>query len=171
MSKNYDSNEAVGKGIEADIEMLRALAKEKGLDKQGGRILQVLGTNNEEDAFVNEKNLLKYLQYLKLKVKFPCELTGIEDLGCFGWEEFYLLGPGNKHEYEKLKNENPSFKDVYELLGFLDEIDRDASILVHVKRISDGKEFNLPLVDLKSVDKKSKNSQTLHDYSVWHVNY
>jgi hypothetical protein len=36
--------------------------------------------------------------------------------------------------------------------------------------ISDKKKFVLPLADLKSTDRKSKNYQLLDDYSVWFVN-
>ena len=40
----------------------------------------------------------------KKNLQFPLEVTGIED---FDWEEFYILGPGEKKEYERLKKHNP----------------------------------------------------------------
>jgi hypothetical protein len=43
-----------------------------------------------------------YKEYLDQNLSYPIELTGIDD---FNWEEFNLLGPGSKKEYEKLKNQ------------------------------------------------------------------
>ena len=86
------------------------------------------------------------------------------------WEEFYILGPGSKKEYEKLKKTNPSYTDRFELIRFEDETDLDEGILVTVKRISDQKEFIIPLRDLEVVDKKSDNYRTIDDYAVWAVN-
>ncbi len=34
----------------------------------------------------------------------------------FQWEEFYVVGPGAKNQYEKLKRTQPSYKDRYDLL-------------------------------------------------------
>lgn len=171
MSENHDDNWASFKKEQFDIEVLRGLEKAKGRDKQSDRILELLGVKDEKEALATKQNLAIYLQYLKSNLKLPCKVTGIEDLGCFGWEEYYTIGPGEKNEYEKLKKENPSFRDEYDLLKIHDEIDEAAGILVKVKRISDSKEFTLPLVDLKAVETESKNSQILDDYSVWHVNY
>ena len=54
---------------------------------------------------------------------------------------------------------------------FVDGIDDEYDgIFVYVQRISDKKKFVLPLADLKSTDRKSKNCQLLDDYSVWFVN-
>jgi hypothetical protein len=60
------------------------------------------------------------LHYLKENIELPCILTGIED---FPWEEKYVFGYGNKKEYEKLKKENPSFKDKFEILDFIEDED------------------------------------------------
>jgi hypothetical protein len=79
-------------------------------DEQDNRIATILGT---EEAEVDEKTLNTYLKYLKEKIEFPCRLTGIED---FSWEEFYVLGPGSKKAYEKLKKKNPSYTDTFELI-------------------------------------------------------
>ncbi len=51
------------------------------------------------------ESLEYYREYLTNNISFPFEVTGIED---FDWEEFYVLGPGSKSEYEKLKKTNPS---------------------------------------------------------------
>ena len=105
---------------------------------------------------VNDENLEKYFQYLNKNIAFPCIVTGIED---FRWEEFYVLGPGDKDEYEELKKTQPSYTDHYRILSFDDHYDED-----------NGK-FTLPLEDLEAVDKTSINYQILDDYSVWFVNY
>jgi hypothetical protein len=116
---------------------------------------------------VNEKTLKKYLEYLNLKLSLPCAVTGRED---FEWEEFCVLGPGDKNEYKRLKRNRPSYTDEFEILNFLDEPDDFHGILVRVRRPSDRKQFDLPLESLKTL-KKDNNAQLLDDYSVWFVNY
>jgi hypothetical protein len=134
------------------------------LDKQDKRIKQILGRFDME---VSEDSSLKYMDYLKRNIEFPCQLTGIED---FPWEEYYVFGPGSKKEYEKLKKKQPSYKDTFNLVGFENELDENNDILVKVERLSDKKKFILSLADLKSSDGESKNYQLLDDYSVWFVN-
>ncbi len=134
------------------------------LDKQDKRIKQILGRFDME---VSEDSSLKYMDYLKRNIEFPCQLTGIED---FPWEEYYVFGPGSKKEYEKLKKKQPSYKDTFNLVGFENELDENNDILVKVERLSDKKKFILSLADLKSSDGESKNYQLLDDYLVWFVN-
>ncbi len=141
------------------------------MDSQEVRIAQILANGDIDNEEMQEKSpetIKKYLRYLKEKIEFPCIVTGIED---FPWEERYILGPGNKKEYEKLKKDNPSYKDKFEILNFYENEDYDEQIMVRVKRLSDKKEFVLELDYLEVVDKKSPNYQVLDDYSVWHVNY
>ncbi len=134
-------------------------------DKQEKRIMAILGTKKYD---VTPTTLKKYLKYLKKHVEFPCQLTGIED---FEWEEFYVLGPGDKMEYEELKEIQPSYKDKFSLLDFVDNLDDwEEGILVAVRREWDLKKFVLPLADLKAINKKSRNYRLLDDYSVWFVN-
>ncbi|MDO9123976.1 MAG: calcium-binding protein [Deltaproteobacteria bacterium] len=134
-------------------------------EKQEKRIIAILGTKKLD---VTRKTLKTYLEYLKKHVEILCQLTGIED---FEWEERYVFGFGSKKEYEKLKKTQPSYKDKFNLIKFLDDIDDEYDgIFVHVQRISDERKFVLPLSDLKSTDRKSKNYQLLDDYSVWFVN-
>lgn len=73
-------------------------------DIQLERILAILEVNSEKKAKVDEQSLYKYLGYIKNNIVFPCIATGIED---FEWEEFYVLGPGDKKEYKKLKKDQP----------------------------------------------------------------
>ncbi len=134
------------------------------IDKQDERISSIFGG---EIPNVAEESLATYLAYLKEPLELPCELTGIED---FDWEEYYVIGPGNQKEYEKLKKTKPSYTDKYDLLSLADEVDEWVGILVNVKRVSDKKKFTLPLAELKATDERSKNYQLLDDYSVWFVN-
>ncbi|MBW2449100.1 MAG: hypothetical protein JRE92_01565 [Deltaproteobacteria bacterium] len=142
------------------------------MDTQEERIALILAdgdVDNEEKQEKSTGTIAKYLHYLKENIELPCIVTGIED---FPWEEKYVFGYGNKKEYEKLKKENPSYKDKFEILDFIEDEDyNDEQIFVSVKRLSDQKEFILELDYLKAVDKKSKNYQLLDDYSVWYVNY
>jgi hypothetical protein len=134
------------------------------LDEQDKRIEQIFG---RFDVGVSKKTCLKYMDYLKQNIEFPCQLTGIED---FSWEEFYVFGPGNKKEYEKLKREQASYTDTFNLISFEKNVDKNRGILVKVERLSDKKKFLLSLADLESTEEESKNYQLLDDYSVWFVN-
>jgi hypothetical protein len=141
------------------------------MDIQENRIAQILADgdiDNEEMQEKTSETIAKYLHYLKKNIEFPCIVTGLED---FPWEEKYIFGQGNKKEYEKLKKDNPSYKDKFEILDLFEDEDYDEQIVVNVKRLSDQREFILELDYLKAVDKKSKNYQLLDDYSVWYVNY
>jgi len=133
----------------------------KDADKRTAQILAA------EDNSVNEENHLKYLEYLKVAVKTPCTLTGIED---FDWEEPFLFGKGKKTEYNKLRETNPSYQDEFELISFADEIDEKKGVMANVKRTSDEKEFSLPLWDLKTADLKYPNYLIISDYSAWMTN-
>ena len=136
------------------------------LDKPMVRIAKIFDKN--EPPEVSEGALKKYLGYLKKNLELPCNLTGIED---FEWEEFYIIGPGSKKEHEELRKTQASYLDTFELVGFEGEIDVEYGIFVNVRRLSDKKDFLLPLADLKAMGKKSKNYQLLDDYSVWFVNF
>lgn len=134
------------------------------LDEQDRRIEKILG---QFDMEVSEESSLKYMDYLKQNIEFPCHLTGIED---FPWEEYYIFGPGNKKKYEKLKKKQPSYTDIFNLISIKNDLDENYGILVEVERLSDKKKFILPLADLKSADADSINYQLLDDFSVWFVN-
>jgi hypothetical protein len=147
------------------------IVQKSSVDEQFQRIFSILGVSDEDDAVVNMENLQKYLEYLKANIETPYIVTGIEDMGCFGWEEYYNLGPGSQRKYNKLKKKYPSFTDEYTLLGFHDDFDEEEGLYVDVQRISDKKKFSLTLADLEGVDKISKNAQLIHDHSVWFVNF
>jgi len=79
------------------------------MDEQDKRIKRILGPECERKP----QTILKYLDYLRKALKFPCRLTGLED---FPWEEPYILGGWDQKEYEELKKDNPSYTDEFELI-------------------------------------------------------
>ena len=137
-------------------------------DKQEKRIAEVF--SGSEVPSVSDDTLATYLDYLKKNVELPCRITGIEDMGYFGWEEYYNFGPGSKREHKRLRKTKASFMDTFELLDFNDDV-YGAGIVVNVKRVSDKRKFVIPLADLEAEDEKSRNYQVLNDYVVWFVNY
>jgi len=138
------------------------------LEEHEKRICSIFKTNKTPK--VNGRSLSTYKNYLKININHPCHVTGIEDMGCFGWEEPYALGLWDENEYKEMKKTQASYTDVYDLIRFNDKIDRELGIMVRVKRLSDSKIFTLPLSDLEANDEKSKNYELLNDYSVWFVN-
>jgi hypothetical protein len=134
------------------------------MDEQDKRIEKILGISCER----SKQNTITYLQHLRKEIKFPCKLTGVED---FPWEEPYILGGWDKKEYEKLKKDNPSYTDEYELLELLEPTNNDGDIIAKVKRATDRKVFKIGLSWLECVDSKHEDYKLLEDYSVWYVNY
>jgi hypothetical protein len=116
---------------------------------------------------VSKESLESYRSYIQKNIAFPCELTGRED---FDWEEIYVFGPGDKNEYAELKKTRPSYTDIYTFMSFDDQIEERDGLMVKVKRISDYKQFVLPLADLKVTEANSPNHQLVHDYAAWFVN-
>jgi hypothetical protein len=100
-------------------------------------------------------------------------VTGIED---FRWEAYYVIGPGDPKEHESLRNNQPSYKDTFELLAIEKDVFSEwmmfhgEDLAGHVRRKTDGKEFHLGLAEIEVVDKNSRNYQLLDDYAVWFVN-
>ena len=91
-------------------------------------------------------------------------------MGYFGWEERFEFGYGSKAEYKRLRQEQGSYHDKYELRAF-DAWVEDWDILVNVYRIPHHKNFTIPLSELQAVGKASRNFQLLNDYTVWFVNW
>ena len=139
------------------------------LDKQDQRIADILGTKDVPD--VTDETLEMYLDYLKQHLDMPCQVTGIEDMGCFAWEEYYTFGPGSERKYAKLKKKRASYTDTFELLSCDDDYDEDYGLVVNVRRISDKKTFALTLSDLEATDEQSKHHELLDDFSTWFVNW
>lgn len=135
------------------------------LDEFEHKVQKILNVKNID---VSEKSLKKYLEFLKKNIKMPCNLTGQEE---FVWEEEFVFGRGNKKEYEKLKKIRPSYSDVFKLLRFEDLISEEVGILVEVQRVSDGKNFTLPVADLEATEENSPNRDLFDDYAIWFFNY
>lgn len=133
---------------------------------QEARIKKVFPEGVDEEKC--EETIKIYKEYLEKNLEFPVTLTGIED---FNWEEFYIFNPQFNDEYKELKKTQPSYTDTYQLIKIPDKIDEYCGLYAKVRRISDKKIFELPLADLKEVNKKSENYQILDDYAVWVVNY
>ena len=137
-------------------------------EQQDRRIADIFGTHTVPK--VTEETLAIYLGYLKYHLEVPCQLTGIESLGCFAWEASYIFGRRRPKEYAQRKKQQPSYTDTYAFLSFEDAYDPYDGLAVTVKRVSDGKRFVLPLAHLKATEKPSNNDQLLDDYVVWFVN-
>lgn len=139
-------------------------------DAQDIRIEAIIG---DDDEISFDDCVDKFYNHFKASLQLPCDVTGIE---AFRWEDRYVIGPGNPKEYERLRKNQPSYKDIFELLS----IERDMisewmlyggeDLACQVRRKSDGKKFYLGLAEIKALDKKSVNYQLLDDYAVWFVN-
>lgn len=137
--------------------------------EQEQRIFTVIGNDDVEPGAA----LQLWYRHLVSSLRLPFEVTGIED---FQWEEFYVVGPGNKTEYQKLRKSRPSYRDLFELNAIDVDSDSEWSMLsddlkAHVRRNSDRKRFILGLSELRATNEKSHDYRLLHDYSVWHANY
>ena len=148
-------------------DVLRRASLER--EQQDQRLADIFGTQTVPK--VTEETLALYLNYIKQHLEVPCQLTGIESLGCFAWEASYIFGRRRPKEYAQRKKKEPSYTDIYTFLSFEDAYDPYDGLAVKVKRVSDSKRFVLPLAHLKAREKPSKNAQLLDDYVVWFVNY
>jgi len=115
---------------------------------------------------VSVKYLQTYRKYLINQLSPGVALKGRED---FLWEEYYLIGPGEKSEYEFLKQSNPSYKDDFILLKILSKT-TEKDLIALVKRISDDKKFQIGLSWLTTRSRRDKDFQLLDDFASWVVN-
>ena len=130
--------------------------------------LKMIVEKDGKVARVSRENFSIYQKYLEDNIELPCLVTGHED---FPWEEKYVFGYGSQKEYEELKKTNPSYTDTYELIEFKTRTEKSYNIHVKVRRVSDKKQFVLPLDDLEPVDKTHKNMELISDYSSWFANW
>jgi hypothetical protein len=140
-------------------------------DDQEKRIETIIGANEDDVSFEEARN--RFFQYLCQNLQLPCDVTGIED---FKWEERYVFGGWDQDEYKKLKKNQPSYEDTFQLLAIHQDIYSEwmlfqgDDLTAKVRRKSDNKEFYLGLAELKAIKKGTKNARLLDDYAVWLVN-
>ncbi len=126
-------------------------------DAQQARIDAIFG-NDEELSF--EHAIERFYQYLIQSLQLPCNVSGIED---FRWEAYYVLGPGDEAEYEKLCKTQPSYPDTFELLSIEKEMFSEwmlfhtEDLAARVRRQSDGVEFYLGLAEIEAVERGTGN--------------
>ena len=68
-----------------------------GREQQDQRLADIFGRQTVPK--VTTETLASYLDYLKQHLEFPCQLTGIESLGCFAWEASYMASPKNRRNF------------------------------------------------------------------------
>ncbi len=129
------------------------------------RIAAILSDNDLE---VTEEKQDIYFDYLQKHIQKGVMLTGSEP---FPWEERYLFGGGSNKEHENLKKTQASSSDKFELIELMDDIDEEYGIIAKVRRVTDKKQFELPLWDLGCTDENSKEYELISDYSFWMTNY
>src|SRR5436189_2338307 len=122
----------------ADI-LRRATLERNNQDK---RLADIFGTQTVPK--VTEETLAIYLDYLKQHLEVPCQLTGIESLGCFAWEASYIFGRKRPKEYAQRKKKEPSYTDIYTFLSVEEEYDSSDGLAGKVKRMSNNKRIVLP---------------------------
>jgi hypothetical protein len=123
--------------------------------------------NVDEVPEVGMESLQQYREYLLRHFDKETLLTGRED---FLWEEFYLLGPGDKTEYEELKKSRASYTDTFILLDLPKKTIGNHDLIARVKRLSDGKKFDIGLSWLTTKKKRTGKYQLLDDFATWIVN-
>ena len=130
------------------------------------RIAKVFG--NDEIPMVDKETLLKYRQHVLHNIDRMAVIVGRED---FPWEEKYVFGGGSLVEYEKLKRTHPSYTDEYELIDILQDIVEEKDLVTAVKRLSDGRRFEIGLSWLRTKNKNGEDHQLLDDFATWAVNW
>jgi hypothetical protein len=104
------------------------------------------------------ETLKHYKKYLEDHLTLPVRVTGAED---FPWEEFYVLGPGDKQEYEELKKTRPSYTDTFDLLKIEKQYEDFYGLFASVRRLADKKRFSIPLEQLEATDRRTSAVRTV----------
>jgi hypothetical protein len=133
------------------------------MDKHEKQILRILGEDHERTM----RNAERYRKCLLEHLSLPVRATGAED---FSWEEPYIFGGWSKKEYNKLKKIYPSYTDTFEIESLAPPNDFE-DVLAKVRRLSDGKRFEIGLSWLTCTDEDSNAYTLLKDYGAWHTNY
>jgi len=136
------------------------------METSEARIAKIFNKNDVPK--VCKETLLGYRQHILRDFDRTAILTGRED---FPWEEKYVFGGGSRVEYEKLKRIHPSYTDEYELIDISEDIIEENDLVSALKRLSDGKRFEIGLSWLETKNKKSKDHQLLDDFATWVANW
>ncbi len=140
-------------------------------EEQDKRIIEIFSEKNVTHVpVVDDDSLAIYSTYLEKKIPSKTKLTGMEDVGYFGWEEGYFFGAMDEEDYLEMKAERGSYQDIYLFLE-IDYIDEENGIIAKVERIEDKKIFHIPLEDLEGCDNNKEVNDIINDYSYWKVNY
>ncbi len=133
------------------------------MDEDDKRIHAILG----DDKARTMRNAERYRQHLLKHLAFPIRATGMED---FPWEEPYVLGGWDQVEYEALKDIYPSYTDIFEIKS-LAPPNQYEDVVAKVRRLSDGKRFEIGLSWLTCEEEDDNTCTLLEDYGIWHTNY
>ena len=120
-----------------------------------------------EDALRSASNTLRWLNYILNQVALPTKVSGIEE---FSWEEPYLMGGWDQKEYEELKKNNPSYSDMYDLVGISLPENGD-TLMAEIVRISDQTTFHMRLCLLEGWSGDKDTDSIIETYVYWHYNY
>ena len=109
------------------------------------------------------------LAHLSQRLQLPCAVRCDEP---FHWEVGLEWGEMSKEEHARLRIDQPSFQDEFELESLTLEVGSPwmnyrQDIGASVKRVSDGKTFVVALTQLNAVEKESSNHELLDDYFEW----
>ena len=122
------------------------------LDKQDQRIANIFGTKDVPD--VTTETLARYLAYLKQHLTFPCQLTGIEDWAVSPGRNTTPLDLGARRNMNNLRRREPRIRTPMNCWGLRTRWTQTTGIMVHVRRLSDKKNFLAPLSDLQATDEQ-----------------
>jgi len=120
-----------------------------------------------EDVFRSASNTRRWLDYILNQVALPTRVSGIEE---FSWEEPYIIGGWDQEEYKELKKTNPSFSDIYELVGISLPENGD-TLMAQIVRISDRLTFHMRLCFLEGCSGDKIVDSIIDTYAYWHYNY
>jgi hypothetical protein len=143
------------------------------VSEQTERLIEILGSADadfKEVPEVNEDTQHIYFLYLEKQLPKGMQVTGIEDVGYFDWEERFYFGAGSEEEYEELREELGSYKDRFVVLE-VEYVDEERGVILSVARVTDKKIFSIPLEDLEGCDSNKEYNQLVDDYASWMCSY
>ncbi|BDC99582.1 calcium-binding protein [Persicobacter psychrovividus] len=122
------------------------------MEEEEIRISEII---QDSSLVVSTGTLIKYLEYIKKNVKLPLKVTGV------AWDFLYS-------DYGA---DTPNGRQVFELIGFDNNVEQCSNLFAEVRSVASGKVFSLQLFEFQALDQASKEGQILADYSYWIENY